>query len=76
LSIRVTLAPKSARILPHNGPGARPTNSKTFMPFKGIWRIDQVKAEKCTLANTMISSVNSKYALYYSAVDTVVNLLF
>lgn len=38
LSTLITDAPNSANIIPQKGPGARPANSKTFTPFKGIFR--------------------------------------
>lgn len=37
LCITVTFAPKSANILPTKGIGARPENSNTFNPFKGMF---------------------------------------
>lgn len=32
----MTFAPKSDNIIPQNGPGARPTNSRTFIPLSAI----------------------------------------
>lgn len=36
LSILVTVAPKSDKIIPHNGDGASPVNSRIFIPFNAI----------------------------------------
>ena len=36
LSILITFAPKSAKIIPKNGEGARPANSTTFIPLSAI----------------------------------------
>ncbi|TGZ46494.1 Serine/threonine-protein phosphatase [Temnothorax longispinosus] len=42
LSTLITDAPKSAKIIPHTGPGASPANSKTLIPFRAIASIDEL----------------------------------
>lgn len=36
MSTFTTVAPLSARTIPQKGPGAKPANSITFMPFSAI----------------------------------------
>lgn len=46
LSIRKTEAPKSDKIMPQKGAGAKPANSSTLMPRKAI-RMDVYKHNAC-----------------------------
>lgn len=40
----VTVAPKSAKMVPHNGPGAKPIISITLMPLSAIaYQLPEIK---------------------------------